>query len=73
MPNFILCRGTSSLLCPNIFLSTLFSNILSECSSINVRNQVSFSYETVSFYVLLTVHLSIILVINQLNAQILVL
>ena len=34
---------------------------------------VSYCDTTVVFYVLLTVHLSIILAINQLNAQILVL
>jgi hypothetical protein len=32
--------ATSSLLGPNIPLSTLFSDILSLCSSLNVRDQV---------------------------------
>ncbi|PNF19927.1 hypothetical protein B7P43_G11504, partial [Cryptotermes secundus] len=32
---------TSSLFSPNILLNTLFSNTLSLCSSLNVRNQVS--------------------------------
>jgi hypothetical protein len=32
---------TSSLLGPNIFLSTLFSNTLSLCSPLNVGDQVS--------------------------------
>jgi hypothetical protein len=36
----------SSLLGPNILLSTLFSNTLSLCSSLSVRNQVSHPYKT---------------------------
>jgi hypothetical protein len=32
---------TSSLFGPNIFLNTLFSNTLSLCSSLNIRDQVS--------------------------------
>jgi hypothetical protein len=36
----------SSLLGPNILLSTLFSNTLSLCSSLNVRDQVSHPYKT---------------------------
>jgi hypothetical protein len=37
---------TSSLFGPNILLSTLFSNTLSLCSSLNVRDQVSHPYRT---------------------------
>jgi hypothetical protein len=37
---------TSSLFGPNILLNTLFSNTLSLCSSINVRDQVSHPYRT---------------------------
>jgi hypothetical protein len=37
---------TSSLFEPNILLSTLFANILSLCSSLNVRNQVSLPHNT---------------------------
>jgi hypothetical protein len=37
---------TSSLLGPNIFLSTLFSNTLNLCSSLNARDQVSHPYKT---------------------------
>ena len=37
---------TSSLLGPNIPLSTLFSNILSLSSSLNVSDQVSYPYKT---------------------------
>jgi hypothetical protein len=35
----------SSLLCPHIFLSTLFSNIRSLCSSFSMRQQVSHTCE----------------------------
>jgi hypothetical protein len=37
---------TSSLLCPNILLGTLFSNTHSLCSSLNVRHQDSHPYTT---------------------------
>jgi hypothetical protein len=37
---------TSSLLGQNILLSILFSKILSLCSSLNVRDQVSHPYKT---------------------------
>jgi len=37
---------TSSLLGPNILLNTLFSNIPSLCSSLNVSDQVSHPYQT---------------------------
>jgi hypothetical protein len=37
---------TSSLFDPNILLNTLFSNTLSLCSSLNVRDQVSHPYRT---------------------------
>jgi hypothetical protein len=37
---------TSSLFGPNILLSTLFSNTLSLCSSLNVRDKVSHPYRT---------------------------
>jgi hypothetical protein len=36
---------TSSLLGPNILLRTLFSNTLSPCSSLSVRDQVSHPYK----------------------------
>jgi hypothetical protein len=39
--NFLHYPVTSSFLGPNILLSTLFSNTLSLCSSLNVRDQVS--------------------------------
>jgi hypothetical protein len=37
---------TSSVFGPNILLNTLFSNTLSLCSSLNVRDQVSHPYRT---------------------------
>ena len=37
---------TSFLLCPNSFLSTLFSNILGLCCSLTVKDQVSRPYKT---------------------------
>jgi hypothetical protein len=39
--NFLHSPVTSSLFGPNILLSTLFSNTLSLCFSLNVRGQVS--------------------------------
>ena len=39
--NFLHCPVTPSLLSPNILLNSLFSNILSQCSSFNVNDQVS--------------------------------
>ena len=44
--SFLHSLVTSSLLGPNIFLSTLFSNTLSPRSSLNVNNKVSHPYET---------------------------
>jgi len=44
--------ATSSLLGPNILLSTLFTNTLSLCSSLSERSQVSHPYKTVKIMVL---------------------
>ena len=48
---------TSSLLGPNIFLNTLFSNALSFLSSCNVSDQVSHPYKTtgkiIALYILI--------------------
>jgi hypothetical protein len=44
--NFFHSPVTSSLFGPKILLSTLFSNTLSLCSSLNVRDQVSQTYRT---------------------------
>jgi hypothetical protein len=43
--NFLHSPVTSSLLGPNILLRTLFSNTLSLCSSLSVRDQVSHPYK----------------------------
>jgi hypothetical protein len=55
--SFLHYRGTLSLLGPNILLSTLFSNILSLRSSLNVRDQVSQPHKTtgkiVNLYILI--------------------
>jgi hypothetical protein len=37
---FLQPRTISTFFSPNIFLSTLFSNVLSLCSSLNIRGQV---------------------------------
>jgi hypothetical protein len=42
-----------TLLGPYILLSTLFSNTLSLCSSLNVRDQVSHPYKTTGRFILL--------------------
>jgi hypothetical protein len=42
--SFLCTHSTSSLVGPNILLSTLFSDTL--CSSLNVRDQVSYPYKT---------------------------
>ena len=44
--NFLHSPVTPSLLGPNILLNTLFSNTLSLCSSLNVRDEVSHPYKT---------------------------
>jgi hypothetical protein len=44
--SFLYSLVDSSLLGPNILLSTLFSKTLSLCSSLNVRDQVSHPYRT---------------------------
>jgi hypothetical protein len=44
--NFLHSPITSSHLGPNILLRTLFSNILSLCSSLSVRDQVTHPYKT---------------------------
>jgi hypothetical protein len=44
--NFFHSPVISSPLSPNILLRTLFSNTLSLCSSLSVRDQVSHPYKT---------------------------
>ena len=50
--SFLQSPVTSSLLGPNILLNTLFSNILSLRSSLNVSDQVSHPYKTGKIIVL---------------------
>ena len=45
-PDFLQPPFTSSILDPKVFLSTLFSNALSQCPSLNIRNQVPHPYDT---------------------------
>ena len=53
--NFLHYSVISSLLAPNSFLSTLFSNILNLCSSLNVRDQVWQPYNTTGNIIVLYV------------------
>jgi hypothetical protein len=46
---------TPSYFRSNILLSTLFSNTLSLCSSLNVRNQVSHPYKTIGKVIVLCI------------------
>jgi hypothetical protein len=46
---------TSTLFGPDILLSTLFSNTLSLCSSLNVRHQVSHPYRTTGKTIILNI------------------
>jgi hypothetical protein len=52
--SFIHSAVTSSLLGPNILLSTVFSNTLSLRSSLNVMDQVSHPYKTRKIVILYT-------------------
>jgi hypothetical protein len=54
--NFLYSPVTSYLFGPNIFLSTLFSNTLSLCFSLNVRDQVSHPYRTTDKIIVLYIH-----------------
>jgi hypothetical protein len=51
--NFLHSPVTSSLYGPNILLITLFSNTLSLCSSLNIRDQVSHPYKTTGRFMVL--------------------
>jgi hypothetical protein len=53
--SFVYGPVTSSLLGPNILLSTLFSNTLSLCSSINFTDQFSHPYKTTGNIMLLLI------------------
>jgi hypothetical protein len=48
---------TSSLFGLSILLSTLFSNILSLCSSLSVRDQVSHPYKTAGKIIVVYIHI----------------
>ena len=52
--NFLHSPFTPSLLGPIILLSTLFSNTLSLCSSLNVSDQVSHPYKTAGKIIVLS-------------------
>ena len=51
--SFLHCPVTSCFLGPNIFLSTLFSNTLSLCSSLSVSNQVPHPSKTAGTIIVL--------------------
>jgi hypothetical protein len=60
--------ANSSLLCPNIFLSALFSNTFSIFSSFNVRDLVSHHYTTTSKIIVLHI-LSFIFLDSKLEGK----
>ena len=59
--NFLHSSFNSSLLGPNIILSTLHSNILSPRSSINVSDEVSHPYKTTCKFIVLYILIFIVL------------
>ena len=59
--SFLHSPVTSSLLDPNILLSTLFLNTLSLCSSLNISDQVSHPYKTTGKIIVLYVLIFIFL------------
>jgi phosphate starvation-inducible membrane PsiE len=61
--NFLHSPLTSSLLGPNIFLNTLFSNTLSLCSSLNVSDQVSHPYKTMGKIIVLYILMMMMMII----------
>ena len=60
---------TSSRLGPNIFLCTLFSNILSLCSTLNVRHQILQPHKTTGKIIVLCI-LKFIFLVNKLEDKI---
>jgi small basic protein len=48
---------TSSVFGPNIHVSSLFSNILSVCSSLDIRDQVSHPYRTAGKIIVLCIQI----------------
>jgi hypothetical protein len=57
----LIMQFPSSLLGPNILLSTLFSNTISLCSSLNVRVQVLHPYRTTGKIIVLYILIFIFL------------
>ena len=57
--NFLHSPIILSLVAPNIFLSTLFSNTINLCSSLNVRDQVTQSYNAIGNIIVLYVLTSV--------------
>jgi hypothetical protein len=53
--SFLHSPVTSSLCGPSILPSTLFSNTLSSCSSLNVRDEVSHPYRTTGKIIILQI------------------
>ena len=51
--NFLYSYVISSLLTPNIFLNSLFTNTLKLCSSLKVRDQISQPYNTTGNIIIL--------------------
>jgi len=62
--SFLHCPVTSSLLGPNIFLSTLFSNAFSLRSDLNVSDHVSYSHQTTGKIIVLYTFIFMLLDIN---------
>jgi hypothetical protein len=67
--SFLHSLDTSSLLGPNILLSTLFSNNLSLRSSLNVSDQVSHRYKTTGKIIVLCIYMSVHFTIPKLQVQ----
>jgi hypothetical protein len=59
--SFLQSPVTSSLFGPNNLLSTLFSNTLSLCSSLNARDKVSHPYRTTGKIIVLYILIFIFL------------
>jgi len=59
--SFLHSPVTSSLLGPNILLSTLLSNTLSLCSSLNMKDHVSHPYKTIGKIMVLYIWIIIVL------------
>jgi hypothetical protein len=78
LPGFLHSPVTCSILCPNVFLSTLFSNTLSLCLSFNLKDGDSRPYKTSqyteysvnptrSFWLLLSIRHTFLAVLHTLH------